>query len=77
MIDQNLIDRINFLANKKKTADLTKDEEREQKELREIYLQEFRKGFKERLMSLKVIDEEGTDVTPKKLKQAKNERNKS
>lgn len=77
MIDQELINRINFLANKKKTSSLTSEEELEQKDLREKYIKEFRKGFKDRLMSIKVLDPEGKDVTPKKLKKAKMERKKN
>ena len=36
-IPQNLIDRINELANKKKTVGLTPEEKEEQKSLRETY----------------------------------------
>lgn len=73
-MSEELIARINFLANKKKTEGLSEAEKTEQAKLREEYLKEFRAGFKERLMSLKVVDEDGTDVTPEKLKQAKKER---
>lgn len=77
MIDKNLIDRINFLANKKKTSFLSEEELIEQKKLREIYLEQFRQGFKEQLLSVKVIDPNGDDVTPEKLKRAKVEREKN
>lgn len=73
-MSDELIARINFLANKKKTEGLSEAELEEQTLLREEYLQEFKAGFKERLMSLKVVDEQGSDVTPEKLKQAKRER---
>ena len=45
-IPQNLIDRINELANKKKTVGLTPEEKEEQKSLRETYLSIFREGFR-------------------------------
>jgi len=77
MIDQELIDRINFLANKKKTEGLSEKEQLEQDELRKVYLKQFREGFKDRLMSLKVVDSDGEDVTPAKLKKAKQEKGKS
>ena len=57
MIDQELIDRINFLANKKKTVGLTEDEQKEQEELRKEYLRLFREGFRQRLESIKIQKE--------------------
>ncbi|MEG0283845.1 MAG: DUF896 domain-containing protein [Erysipelotrichales bacterium] len=73
-IPKELIDRINFLAHKKKGEGLTNDELKEQQELREEYIKIFRAGFKDHLMGIKVIDEEGNDVTPDKLKKEKAER---
>ena len=52
MIDQKLIDRINFLANKKKSEGLTEEELKEQEELRKEYLKLFREGFRQRLDSI-------------------------
>lgn len=60
MIDQKLIDRINFLANKKKTEGLTEEELKEQGELRMEYLRLFRAGFKQQLDSIKI--EKGNDA---------------
>ena len=58
MIDQKLIDRINFLANKSKTEEgLTEEELVEQSELRKEYLRLFREGFRQRLESIKVVKE--------------------
>ncbi|MDL2211580.1 DUF896 domain-containing protein [Erysipelotrichaceae bacterium OttesenSCG-928-M19] len=74
---QELIDRINYLANKKKTEGLTDAEQLEQDKLRQEYLKEFKAGFEQRLMNIKVVDPDGNDVTPEKLKNAKKERNKS
>lgn len=70
-IDEKLIARINALANKKKETGLSKEEQEEQAELRAIYINEFRKGFKNQLRSIKVVDKEGNDVTPQKLKEEK------
>lgn len=67
-IDEKLIARINELANKKKTVGLTAEESEEQQRLRQIYLKEFRQGFEQQLKSVKVVDENGNDVTPSKLK---------
>ena len=59
MIDQKLIDRINFLANKKKSEGLTEEEQKEQAELRKEYLKLFREGFRQRLDS--IVIEKGYD----------------
>ena len=63
------IDRINELAKKKKESGLTEAEAKEQSKLREAYLQSFRKGFKQQIENTRVIDPEGNDVTPDKVKQ--------
>ena len=57
MIDQKLIDKINFLANKKKTVGLTEEEQKEQDELRKEYLRLFREGFRQRLESITIAKE--------------------
>lgn len=64
---KEILKRINELANKAKVQELTSAEKGEQAELRKKYLEKFRGSFKETLMNVKVVDEEGTDVTPKKL----------
>jgi Uncharacterized protein conserved in bacteria len=74
---EKLLNRINELANKKKTIGLNEEELKEQKALREEYLQIFRAGFNEQLKTIKVVDSKGNDVTPEKLKQAKNKINKN
>ena len=69
MSNNNLnIDRINELAKKKKEQGLTEAEAKEQSKLRKQYLDSFREGFKQQIESTKVIDPEGNDVTPEKLK---------
>ncbi|WP_409323751.1 DUF896 domain-containing protein [Staphylococcus caprae] len=68
------IDRINELAKKKKEKGLTEAEAKEQSKLRKQYLDSFRKGFKQQIENTKVIDPEGNDVTPEKLKKIQTER---
>ena len=65
---KELIKRINELVNKSKTVGLTELEKEEQQKLRQEYIAVFRGNMKETLMTVKVIDEEGNDVTPEKLK---------
>jgi len=65
---KDLLKRINELANKSKTVGLTEEEKEEQNKLRQEYIKIFRSNFKNTLMNLKVVDEEGNDVTPEKLK---------
>ncbi|MEB8209516.1 DUF896 domain-containing protein [Staphylococcus succinus] len=62
------IERINELAKKKKEVGLTEKEAKEQSKLRKAYLDSFRKKFKQQIESTRVIDPEGNDVTPDKVK---------
>lgn len=76
MLPDNLLDRINELARKKKSEGLTEGEQAEQKKLREDYIKLFRNQVEEQLATIKVVDEEGNDVTPEKLKELKSKKNK-
>jgi uncharacterized protein YnzC (UPF0291/DUF896 family) len=69
MLSPEKMQRINELARKKKAGTLTKQEEKEQKELREEYLETFRTGMRHHIEGMKVVDPEGNDVTPAKLKE--------
>ncbi|WP_349410609.1 DUF896 domain-containing protein [Pseudalkalibacillus sp. SCS-8] len=71
MLPKHKIDRINELSRKSKGEGLTTKEKEEQKNLRSEYLKAFRGGFKNQLKSVKIIDPEGNDVTPEKLKNEK------
>ncbi|CAM4228620.1 DUF896 domain-containing protein [Lacicoccus alkaliphilus] len=75
MLEKRKLDRINELARKKKEAVLTSEEAAEQKELRQEYLKAFRQSFKSQVENTKVIDPEGSDVTPEKLKTIQREKN--
>lgn len=69
MLSPEKIERINELAKKKKTEGLTPAETKEQSELREAYLAAFRSGMRHHIEGMKVVDPEGNDVTPEKLKE--------
>ena len=74
MLDPKKIERINELARKKKTVGLTPVEQEEQLLLRQEYLEVFRGGMRNHIEGLKVVDEDGNDVTPEKLKQIQREK---
>lgn len=56
MLSKEKIGRINFLAKKSKTEGLTSEEKKEQQELRQEYLKNFRKSFKQQLESIEIVD---------------------
>lgn len=69
MISDELIARINQLAKKKKTVGLTTEEQKEQVALRTEYLKSFKENMRHHIEGLKVVDPNGKDVTPEKLKE--------
>ncbi len=75
MLDKAKIERINELANKKKSEGLTDSEAKEQTKLRAEYLQAFRGNFKNTIENTKIIDPEGNDVTPEKVKEIQKNNN--
>ena len=70
----NTLKRINELAKKAKTEGLNNTEKEEQMELRKLYIENFKSGFKNHLLNIKVVDEMGQDVTPDKLKKEQNKK---
>lgn len=74
MLSEDKIKRINELAKKKKAEGLTDAEAKEQKVLREEYLGAFRSGMRHHIEGMKVVDPEGADVTPEKLKKIQKEK---
>lgn len=74
MLSTQKIARINELAKKAKTTGLTEKERVEQAELRAEYLRAFRQAMTDTLHSVTVIDPNGNDVTPTKLKESKKNR---
>lgn len=75
MADKFNLKRINELACKAKESGLTEAEKVEQEQLRAEYVAAYRENFRAQLMSLKIVDEEGQDVTPQKLKDAQAHKN--
>ncbi|MEH7386325.1 DUF896 domain-containing protein [Bacillus sp. JJ1521] len=74
MLSKDKLDRINALAKKAKSDGLTDKEKEEQQELRQEYLRVFRSSMTNTLHSVTVVDPEGNDVTPEKLKESKRKR---
>lgn len=71
MLSKEKLQRINELSKKKKAGTLTEAETKEQTALRAEYLDTFRATMRDNIESLKIIDPEGNDVTPDKLKEIK------
>ena len=68
------IARINELAKKKKTVCLTPEEKVEQAQLREEYIEGYRRSVRHHIAGIKIVDEEGNDITPEKLRQLQREK---
>ncbi|WP_226034857.1 DUF896 domain-containing protein [Aquibacillus saliphilus] len=77
MLSKEKIDRINDLAKKKKAEGLSNEEKVEQQELRNEYLLNVRKSFKNQFKGMKVVDPKGNDVTPEKVKKLRNDDSKN
>lgn len=73
---EKILERINELAREAKDRPLTEEELVERDALRKEYLKIFRSGFRQTLLNTKVVDDEGRDVTPQKLKDAQVEERK-
>lgn len=56
MINEQLIQRINELARKKRTQGLTEEEKKEQAELYKIYLKAIRGQVKQQLSRVRFVD---------------------
>ncbi len=68
MLPPDKIKRINELSRKSKTDRLSVEEAKEQSALRKEYLETFRQSMRGTIENVKVIDPEGNDVTPEKVK---------
>ncbi|MFC3928031.1 DUF896 family protein [Streptococcus caprae] len=73
-MEQAKINRINELARKKKEVGLTEEELAEQALLREEYIEGYRRSVRAHVEGIKIVDEDGNDVTPEKLRQAQREK---
>lgn len=74
MLEKKKLDRINELVRKERSDGLSQEEKDEQKALREEYIQAFRSGMKNQIEGMKVVDPEGNDVTPDKVKEIQKEK---
>lgn len=72
---EKLVKRINELSKLAKERDLTPDEIMERQKLRKKYLGLFRQNFESQLKNVTVVDEQGQDVTPEKIKKMRKEEN--
>ncbi|GAA5415199.1 UPF0291 protein YnzC [Paraliobacillus ryukyuensis] len=73
MLSKDKLNRINELAKKSKAEGLTAKEKEEQQELRQAYLKNVRKSFKNQFKGMKIVDPNGEDVTPQKVKDLQKE----
>ena len=71
-----VLNRINELAHIAKTRDLTAEETAERDQLRREYLAAIRGQVDGHLLSTRIVDSEGVDVTPQKLRDAQNAQRK-
>lgn len=72
MLSKDKLNRINQLAKKAKEGGLSEEEKVEQQQLRQEYLKNVRSSFKNQFKGMKVIDPNGKDVTPQKVKDLQN-----
>ncbi|MER2063779.1 MAG: DUF896 family protein [Alkalibacterium sp.] len=69
MLEKQKLDRINELVRKERSDGLTDEEKQEQKTLREEYITAFRSGMRNHIEGMKIVDPDGNDVTPDKVKE--------
>jgi len=74
MLEKKKLDRINELVRKERAEGLSDEEKQEQKSLREEYIKAFRSGMKNHIEGMKIVDPEGNDVTPDKVKEIQKEK---
>jgi uncharacterized protein YnzC (UPF0291/DUF896 family) len=67
MITKEMIERINWLAYKKKTLGLNEKEQAEQKELYREYLESFRANLKAQLDAIEIVDDDTEVITEEVL----------
>lgn len=71
MITQEMVERINELYRKSKAEGLTKEEAREQAELRSLYLDAIRTNIRSNLDTIKIQQPDGTLIDVKKRHEEK------
>ncbi|MGF3194845.1 DUF896 domain-containing protein [Facklamia sp. P13055] len=68
MLSSSKLARINELAKLQKTKGLTDSEKEEQNQLRQEYLKVFRQHMVRQVEGVKIVDSDGNDLTPEKVK---------
>ena len=76
MLAKEKLARINELARKAKEGALTPEEAKEQAKLRKEYLQAFHSSMLTPMENVTIVDPLGKDVTPEKIKQLRNRKNR-
>jgi len=71
LLSKEKIARINVLSKKSKTTGLSTEEAKEQTSLRKEYLETFRASMRDTIEHVKVLDPDGNDVTPEKVKRVR------
>ena len=66
MLKGEELNRINELAHKKKTEELSEEEQKEQIALRIKFLEDFRSRFKQQLDNIEIVDEDDPRLHKKK-----------
>ncbi len=67
-MEQKKVDRINFLAKKSKAEGLTEEEKTEQAELRKEYIESWRRGVRQTLDNVYIVEKDGSQTKLKKSK---------
>ncbi|MBA5729014.1 DUF896 domain-containing protein [Aerococcaceae bacterium INB8] len=74
MLSKDKIKRINELSKKNKAGTITEEEAIERKKLHNEYIQSMRNSIGAQIEGIKVVDPEGEDLTPNKVKEIQKER---
>ncbi len=65
-MEQVKIDRINFLAKKAKAEGLSEEEKAEQAKLRKEYIESWKRGVRQTLDNVYIVEEDGSQTKLKK-----------
>lgn len=74
MLSKEKIQRINELSKKRKAGTLTEEEATERQALHKEYIKSMRASLGGQIEGIKLVDSEGEDVTPDKVKDIQKER---
>ncbi|XJS11526.1 DUF896 domain-containing protein [Aerococcaceae bacterium WGS1372] len=74
MLSKEKIQRINELSKKHKAGILTETEAAERKALHQEYIKSMRESIGGQIEGIKLVDKEGNDITPDKVKEIQKDR---